>query len=295
MQIIIAAPPYDVKSDGIKVLHFLCHSLNTLGYSSKILLMNTSDPTFQKFISGNEKLGLHAEYLTESVKSSEEVDLQNDIVIYPEIISNNPANARNVVRYFLNKPGNIFGNMVNMDPRDFLLSYQKIFFPEANYSLYYPLIDVTKVSSRDSILDLKKNLQLTFIGKGKKYGACHRVEKTIGLDWDKSYEEYEILLKNSQYLFSWDGMTGVLVDAVMHGCIPILMSTKPWSEDELKSQEIEIPMMSLSEFTNHQNYGDNFLEFLNKRDTFISNIQTTQKLWPEKIHLLVQMMNQHFR
>ena len=136
MQIIIASPPYNDYSDGIKVLHFLSHSLNSLGYISKVLLMDTSDPTFQKFISGNQKLGLNPEYLTESIKSSNEVDLQKDIVIYPEIISNNPANAKNVIRYFLNKPGNVIGNKIDIQPRDFLLSYQKIFFPNANFSLY---------------------------------------------------------------------------------------------------------------------------------------------------------------
>jgi hypothetical protein len=138
MQIIIVAPPYDEKSDGIKVLHFLSHSLNNFGYVSKILLMDTSDPTFQKFIAGNEKLGLNPENLTESIKSSSEVDLHKDIVIYPEIISNNPANAKNVVRYFLNKPGNIFGNKIDIHPRDFLLSYQNIFFTKSHFSLYFP-------------------------------------------------------------------------------------------------------------------------------------------------------------
>jgi hypothetical protein len=247
MQIIIVAPPYDEKSEGIKVLHFLSHSLNNFGYVSKVLLMDTSDPTFQKFIAGNEKLGLNPEHLTESIKSSNEIDLQKDIVIYPEIISTNPANAKNVVRYFLNKPGNIFGNKINIQPRDFLLSYQNIFLPNANFSLYYPLVDLTKIPPRYYLQELQKNLQLTYVGKGKKYGVCKRFPNSIGLDWNKSYEEYEILLKNSKYLFTWDGMSGVNFDAVVHGCIPVVMSMHPWTEDEImKLQEIQLPMMSLT-------------------------------------------------
>lgn len=295
MQIIIASPPYDEKSEGIKVLHFLSHSFNSLGYKSKILLINTSDPTFQKFISGNQKLGLNPEYLTDSVKSSNEVDLQKDIVIYPEIISNNPANAKNVVRYFLNKPGNIFGNKIDIQPRDFLLSYQNIFFPKANFSLYFPLIDLTKIPTRQSIQELPKNLQLTFIGKGKKYGACTRVPNSISLDWDKSYEEYVLLLKNARYLFTWDGMTGVNFDAVVHGCIPVLMSMRPWTEDEMKLQEVRLPMLSIDQYTDNNNYTENYENFLNQRDECLENIEHMQKLWPEKIHSLVMQLKQHFK
>lgn len=294
MKIIIASPPYTERSDGIKMLHFLCHSLNTFGYSSKILLMDTRDPTFQKFISGDGRNGLHPEQDTTAICAANEFDSLADIVIYPEIISNNPANARNVVRYFLNKPGNIFGNRVEINARDFLLSYQSIFYPNSHFLLYYPLVDLHKISPSSEILKLPKNIDLSYIGKGKKYGECYRMPGTVSLDWEKSYEEYLILLKNARYLFTWDPMSGVNVDAINNGCIPILMSSKPWTENEIKAQEIQIPSLTFSEFNQSGDYEANFDLFLKKRDELTPSIKQSQANWPDKIHSFVSALKQHF-
>lgn len=294
MKIIIATPPYTERSDGIKILHFLSHSLNTLGYSSKILLIDVRDTSFQKFLSGNGRSGLHPEQLTTAICSANEVNLSTDIVIYPEIISNNPTNASNVVRYFLNKPGNIFGNKVEINPRDFLLSYQKIFFPNSHFLLYYPLIDLQKISPRYEVATFPKNIDLTYVGKGAKYGECKRMPNTIGLDWEKSYEEYLILLKNARHVFTWDPMSGVNVDAINFGCIPVLMSAKPWTESEIEDQEIEIPNLSFSEFNKSNNYQSNFELFLDKRDELIAHIEQAQADWPNKVHTFVDKLKQHF-
>jgi hypothetical protein len=90
-------------------------------------------------------------------------------------------------------------------------------------------------------------------------------------------------------------MTGVNVDAVMHGCIPILMSMRPWTEDEMKLQEIQIPMMSIDQNSDDNNYSKIFEDFLNKRDEYLKNIELAQKLWPEKIHSFVNQINRHFQ
>lgn len=39
-------------------------------------------------------------------------------------------------------------------------------------------------------------------------------------------------------LFTWDGMSGVNFDAVVYGCIPVVMSMHAWTEDEMKLHEI---------------------------------------------------------
>lgn len=295
MKIIIVSPPYQKESEGIKVLHFLCHSLNVNGYLSKILFLDTSDHTFQKFITLSGAEGLNPEYSTESIKSVSEVSLESDVILYPEIISNNPANAKNVIRYFLNKPGNIFGNSITAGPRDLLVSYQRIFYPPANFSLYYPLIDLDKIPAREEIEAYSKNLMLSYIGKGKKYGECSRVPGSISLDWEKSYEEYIILLKNSRYIFTWDAMSGVNLDAIIYGSIPIVLSSRPWSHNEIYGQEVNTPLMTIEEFGQQTDVMNLFNSFLNKRDEFFTELDRLQKKWPEKIHAFVNLLELHFR
>jgi hypothetical protein len=97
------------------------------------------------------------------------------------------------------------------------------------------------------ILEVNKSWQ-GYVGKGGKYGDTIRIGGTISLDWKKSHEEYILLLENAKYLFTWDQMTGVVFDAVIYGCIPVIVSKNPWSFDEINRQELLIPYLTLEEF-----------------------------------------------
>ena len=89
-------------------------------------------------------------------------------------------------------------------------------------------------------------------------------------------------------------MTGVNFDAVVHGCIPVLMSMLPWTEDEMKLQEIRLPIIPIDQYADN-NYDKDFEGFLNQRDECLENIELIQKLWPEKIHSFVSQLNLHFQ
>ena len=176
----------------------------------------------------------------------------------------------------LNKNGFITGNPIIYGPNDFIISYQKIFEPNAHLNLFLWDYDLTLVPSRDSILNLNKNISLTYVGKGGKYGDTVRIGGTISLDWKKSKEEYILLLKNAKYLFTWDQMTGVVFDAIIYGCIPIIVSKYPWTFDEISRQEIFIPYLTLEEFDNKEKLFDNYDVFLNLRDKMIEGLHVLQ-------------------
>lgn len=91
-QIIIAAPPYSPSNGGGTVLHKLCHILNELGYNSSLI------PT-EKLAGGLYQLPLNPEYNT---KVTTEINLDKDIIIYPEIQEGNPWGVQKVVRWILN-------------------------------------------------------------------------------------------------------------------------------------------------------------------------------------------------
>jgi hypothetical protein len=150
------------------------------------------------------------------------------------------------------------------------------------------------IPSRELITTYPKNLMLSYIGKGKKYGTCSRVPGSIGLDWEKSHEEYMILLKNSRFIFTWDPMSGVNLDAVTYGCMPVFLSTRPWSDNEIQNQDLRLPSLTIEEFGKESDVLKQFDMFLDKRDKFFIEIDGLQKQWPEKIYSLVKLIEQHF-
>lgn len=276
VKFIIVTPPYNQSSAGVKVLHFFCHSLNQVGVNSSLLLLDPRDSSNNSFISSTDKSVFHELYNTPAITSFDEIDFTNDIVVYPDIIVGNPLNSKKVVRYMLNKNGFITGNLITYHPEEFILSYQKIFEPNAHLNLFLWDYDLTLVPSRDAILNLNKNISLTYVGKGGKYGDTVRIGGTISLDWKKSKEEYILLLENAKYLFTWDQMTGVVFDAIIYGCIPVIVSKYPWTFDEINGQEIFIPYLTLEDFDNKEKLFDDYDAFLNLRDKMIEDLRLLQ-------------------
>lgn len=91
-QIIIAAPLYNESIGGAVVLHKLCHILNELGYNSSLT-------TTLKLSGQTEYFLLNDNYNT---KIATEINLEKDIIVYPEIEPGNPFGCRNVIRWILN-------------------------------------------------------------------------------------------------------------------------------------------------------------------------------------------------
>ena len=91
MNIIIAAPSYNESIGGSIVLHKLCHILNKVGYPSQLT-------TLPKLNGNGTEFYINKEY---DIPIAENIDIENDIILYPEIIRGNPFGAKNVVRYIL--------------------------------------------------------------------------------------------------------------------------------------------------------------------------------------------------
>jgi hypothetical protein len=293
-QLFIAAPLFTEGSDGARVLHYLCHSFNKMGVKSSLVFLDPRDPSNTSFVAATENQGTYKEYQTPVVKNLNEIDVENDVIIYPEIVQGNPLKGRNIVRYFLNKNGFITGIPVKINSGEFILSFQKIFEPNAHFNLYFTMQDEKLIPSREAINGLLKNISLTHIGKGSKYGNTERVGGTIGLDWSKSKEEYYILLESAKYLFTWDPLSGVVYDAILRGCIPVVISPKPWTYDQINSQELYKPYMTIEEFEFKHKFYENFDLFLNARDKMISDINQHNNEWESQLNSMYDMLLNFF-
>jgi len=121
---LIFAPPFDENTGGVICLHKLCHLLNQLGERAALT------PIFATFeVSRNEVVKplvgfaknilrasrttyrTNSDFETPVLRSVRGRDLDDCIVIYPEVTNGNPLNARNVVRWLLYPPGKHTGKI----------------------------------------------------------------------------------------------------------------------------------------------------------------------------------------
>jgi hypothetical protein len=293
-KIVICAPPQTERSDGARALYFLCRSLREVGVDATMLMMDLRDKTYRSFAfivdAGQEEDIAAPRYLG----TADTVDLANDVIVYPEIVPDNPLGARHVARYFLNKEGNLTGLPIQIAPTDLLLTFQRIFRPDASFNLYYPMINLAPGDEIEFALHRPRPLSTTFFGKGIKYGQCARVPGTLGLDWEKSYEEYQLLLRNSNYVFTYDFMTGVCGDAVVNGAIPVIMSTAPWTEEEMATMELPFPHISYEQYQARGSDSAILVDFLIGRKQMIDTVKAMRAGWPDKVGRLVQHIESSF-
>lgn len=104
---IIVAPPYSENNGGAIFLHNLVHELNIAGEQALLWPMGPINKlsTFQhlrlRFL--NRRLKTNPDLDTPLARRS---DLTRDsVVVYPELVLDNPLGAHNVVRWLLYKPG----------------------------------------------------------------------------------------------------------------------------------------------------------------------------------------------
>lgn len=112
----IVAPDFHEASSGIRVLHYLCHILNSRGLEAYIH-------------SGKVNPALWTPALTDEIMEAHYLAARKPIVVYPEIVSGTPLGMGIKVRYMLNKPGFIAGHD-DYDGDELFFAYIKGFLPE---------------------------------------------------------------------------------------------------------------------------------------------------------------------
>ena len=160
----IYAPRWISSSAGIRVLHYLCHSLNILGYPAYLILTENSVgavPRVNEF--------LRTPILTHEIAQSHFRSKLTPITVFSETVPGNPLNAPFVVRYLLNFAGAL-GGLTSFPSEENLLAYTeniKLDYCLANTSqrvdvLYLPAVDPREISS--SVKD-RSDYYVAYLGK----------------------------------------------------------------------------------------------------------------------------------
>jgi hypothetical protein len=211
---------YNNNDGGTTVHYYLADILDSFGRNVKICNVhdnNTINNIFNKFININE------------------IDVNNDIIIYCEGINGNPLNARYVVRWMLSKLG------TNV-PSHYYNTWNK------NELVYF-------FNSENELIDKNvpfKQLTLFFINpaiknlNGKRSGTCFTKRKShihpnaTKLHSDNSFEitrghtqdDYINIFNKYESFVSYDPLTFLNIIATLCGCVSIIAPIKGVTKQE---------------------------------------------------------------
>lgn len=221
---IVYTPDFDIKIGGIIVLHFLCHLINSQT-KFRAFLWNINLKENKDIL--NSKT--YSKFITPWILSKD-IDLNEDIIIYPEVIDGNPLNAKNVIRWLLHFPG-FFTKRINFGENDLIFGISEQFS-----TLKYPI-------DKKNLLTIFYFLHDTYFqyNFAKREGSCHLIKKGKGKNFvhdsnsicidNLSHEEIAKLFNEKETFISYDAQSVYSTYAVLCGCISIVVPDKDISKD----------------------------------------------------------------
>jgi hypothetical protein len=208
---LIVAPSYTHTSGGVRALYRLCHHLNAAGYRAALIPMHGRIDNTPPWLTP-----VHSGMVADS------------IVIYPEVVSGNPFNARKVVRWALNVPGLLGGDRSYSDeemvfvfnPTRLALVSQSVREPLGpNRVLSVALIDPSCIYP-DANVEKTLDCYFTYKGAAVRSRAPLPFEASLQAleDITPTMESLGDVLRRTRTLYSYDHASTVLKEAAVCGC-----------------------------------------------------------------------------
>ncbi|MDP3588625.1 MAG: hypothetical protein Q8R58_11285 [Sulfuricurvum sp.] len=247
MKFIIVAPGYDDNAGGIVVLHQLCDRLNNLGH--KAYLWPFFKPSLD-FTNPFKSIYLFFRYFRKQIKygfkknpklytpTASYRDLEDAIIVYPEVIVGNPLNAKRVARWLLHKPGFNNGGKIDFGTYDLFFYYDKA-FDDSRYN-FHPDNHLHIISQRSDVYRIANNGtrkgSCYLLRKGYKRELVHDTTNSRLID-GLSHEDTAQVFNQVEYCISYDTYTMYNVYAAMCGCIPVVIPEKGITKEQWQPNE----------------------------------------------------------
>ncbi|WP_164084910.1 glycosyltransferase [Pseudazoarcus pumilus] len=213
----IVAPDYRDSSAGVRVMHHLCHMLNSCGEEAYVIGAQSFDAR------------LKTPPLSASVSARHAREMRVPIAVYPEIVSGNPLNSSVCVRYMLNKEGVINGNSMHAGPNDLFFYYSRAFVPDPQGTYDYLRLNTHDLDLFKPDPERRKTGPLLYL---------NRIPAS-SIDWSQLPRDIEVLsnrtplslpelaarLQGATVLYSFESSTTCTL-AMLCGC-PIVAMTHP--------------------------------------------------------------------
>jgi hypothetical protein len=225
MKIIISSPPYNTQHGGIITLHKLCHILNEIGFESYMVNFNG----FKTSIT------LNPNYNTKNI-NWEDIDKENDIIVYSEITQGNPYGFKKCVRYILyhTSKKNIYHTW---GEKDFWIYFIEDFYDGIKEKNILKVID-TKVEYFKDLKTERIEESCYTIRKGNNYNHIsknYHDENSTEI-FHMSDDKYLEIFNKYKRFYSYDGHTYLNIIAALCGCESVIVPLEGVSKEEWKSK-----------------------------------------------------------
>ena len=204
---------YDPYIGGIVALHKLLDNLCNLGEDAYINAEHRNPNWSGKYFDSSKEI----------------IDFENSIVIYPEVILDNPLNAKYVVRWLLYERGHIYPKT------DILYSYISCFKPHIeNQSQLKGCLSSIYID-RETFKDNNKHTKGKYcytIRKGNNRQLIHHPSDAILIDGIRNNNTLSEIFNDCEFFISYDDHTFLTSQAALCGCIPIIIPREGVSKEE---------------------------------------------------------------
>jgi hypothetical protein len=306
---IICAPLSNVNSsNGILALVELARSIEKAGRSAYICVsafVNNEETIFSVDFDRVETNNDSDRKFIERVKAARTqfgIKLLTDFtqeridqcyVVYPEVMCHNVLRSKRVIRYFLNKDGNLRqGKKVEVGPSDFILAHSKTMHAGAHHVAYYSALNPL-FNRKNTYLAEQRNMDITYIGKGELYGVSGRIPNTVMItrSWPETKEELAALLRNCRFFYTGDSCSNINVEALACGAIPAFLHNGPWTDEEIDGT----PTGAFPRLYGGITAGENFFaEFEVARTHYLERVQQLADSWDANIAQFIDKVDAHF-
>ena len=249
MKFLIYAPRYDEMAGGPIVLHKLCDKLNDMGHTALIWPMGrprftwTTSHRFPfEAVTHYGSMLYRAKFVTRldyRTPIAQPSDVADSIVIYPEIVSGNPLNAKRYVRWFLHRPGFHFRRF-KFKKNDLFFYYQEAFNRGAPGMICGGKLTIAEYF-RDTykVSNFEPRTKVCYmVRKGLKRNDLPDLSNLWVID-GLSHSETAAAFNQCVFCYFYDLHTLYTTYAVLCGCIPIVVP-----EDDLP-KELWVPEAEL--------------------------------------------------
>jgi hypothetical protein len=245
---LIFSPSYRETSGGIVVLHKLCHLLNEIGFEAYVCpqfnIFEVSARNFPRKLASfllsefrrkKSDFRLNESFNTPLIDGVKEKSLDDFIVIYPEIISGNPLEAKNVVRWLLHQPG-FHSGKVNYATGEL---YYKFNSAINDFNIHGSVLSDNELKVIHYPLDVYYRPEESggrrgtayCLRKGKHKQLQHDLADSVLID-GKPHEEVAEIFRNVNTFISYDTYTAYSIFAVLCGAQSIVVPDEGVDIDE---------------------------------------------------------------
>lgn len=261
---VIVAPPFATFSGGVRVLYELCAKLQNLGYDAYMSFSN--HPHLKSIHDLNE---------------IECARLQHEgIIVYPEIVKGNPCCFNNVVRWDLAPHTNVyldhylvfsFSKLFGHEPFLHLYYIEDFFCPPEEENRSFITYWVGKIPHPHPIPELTGAIQIT--------ATNPPVRTTLAK-----------LLQRSRLFYTYDNITGLILEAQLCGCPVIIIPSNQVSKESLKKYH-GVGFEGIAFYDESHSYESLKEEIKVIPEKYKNHIQTTERAEIENFIALTQSLD----